>query len=47
MILGAAFITLSIRLQRNADRKSALQAYLFSLGYLAVLFAAMVIDARL
>jgi len=45
--LGAAFITLSIRLQRAADRKSALRTYLFSLGYLAALFAAMVIDARL
>ena len=47
VILGAAFITLSIRLQRSADRKSALRTYLFSLGYLAVLFAAMVLDARL
>src|SRR3954465_13861169 len=45
--LGAAFITLAIRLQRNADRKSALRPYLFSLGYLAALFAAMVVDARL
>ena len=45
--LGAAFITLSVRLQRNADRQSALRTYLFSLAYLAVLFAAMVLDARL
>jgi len=45
--LGAAFITLSLRLQRRADRKSALRAYLFSLGYLAVLFVAMVLDAQL
>src|SRR3954454_12181354 len=45
--LGAAFITLSLRLQRRADRASALRSYLFSLGYLAVLFAAMVLDARL
>jgi heme o synthase len=45
--LGAAFITLSLRLQRRADRKSALRAYLFSLGYLAVLFIAMVLDAQL
>jgi protoheme IX farnesyltransferase len=45
--LGAAFITLSIRLQRNADRKSALRTYLFSLGYLAALFVAMVADAQL
>jgi len=45
--LNAAFITLSIRLQRNADRASALRAYLFSLSYLAVLFVAMVADAQL
>ena len=45
--LGAAFITLALRLQRRADRKSALRTYLFSLGYLAALFAAMVLDARL
>ena len=40
--LGAAFIMLALRLQRRADRKSALRTYLFSLAYLAVLFAAMV-----
>jgi protoheme IX farnesyltransferase len=45
--LGAAFIVLAFRLQRRADRASALRTYLFSLGYLAVLFAAMVLDARL
>ena len=45
--LGAAFITLSLRIQRRADRASALRAYLFSLAYLAVLFAAMVLDAKL
>src|SRR3954451_25235980 len=45
--LGAAFIVLSLRLQRAADRRSALRVYLFSLGYLAALFAAMVLDARL
>ena len=45
--LAAAFIVLALRLQRRADRKSALRAYLFSLGYLAALFAAMVLDARL
>src|SRR4051812_18091470 len=45
--LGAAFITLSVRLQRAADRKSALRTYLFSLGYLALLFVAMVADAQL
>ena len=45
--LAGAFITLSLRLQRRADRKSALRTYLFSLGYLAVLFVAMVLDAQL
>src|SRR3954452_20673107 len=42
--LGAAFITLALRVQRRADRRSALRAYLFSLAYLAALFAAMVLD---
>src|SRR4051794_4099732 len=45
--LDAAFIYFSLRLQRRADRKSALRTYLFSLGYLAVLFVAMVLDAQL
>jgi protoheme IX farnesyltransferase len=45
--LATAFIVLALRLQRRADRKSALRVYLFSLGYLAALFAAMVLDARL
>ncbi len=31
----------------GADRRSALRTYLFSLAYLAVLFCAMVLDARL
>jgi len=44
--LGAAFLVLAVRLQRRADRASALRTYLFSLAYLAVLFAAMVLDAR-
>ena len=45
--LGAAFVGLALRLQRLADRKAALRMYLFSLAYLAVLFVAMVLDARL
>jgi protoheme IX farnesyltransferase len=45
--LGAAFLVLAVRLQRRADRGSALRTYLFSLAYLAVLFCAMVLDARL
>src|SRR5918992_1629481 len=46
VLLGGAFLTLSVRLQRRADRRSALRTYLFSLAYLALLFAAMVVDAR-
>jgi heme o synthase len=45
--LGGAFLVLAVRLQRRADRKSALRTYLYSLGYLAVLFCAMVADAQL
>ena len=45
--LSAAFITLAARLQRIADRRAALRTYLFSLGYLALLFCAMVLDAQL
>jgi protoheme IX farnesyltransferase len=47
VVLGGAFMTLSVRLQRAADRRSALRTYLFSLAYLALLFCAMVVDARL
>jgi protoheme IX farnesyltransferase len=46
VVLGGAFMTLSVRLQRAADRRSALRTYLFSLAYLALLFVAMVVDAR-
>jgi heme o synthase len=45
--LGAAFIYGAWRLLRRADRRSALLLYLFSLAYLAALFAAMVVDAKL
>jgi heme o synthase len=44
--LGGAFMVLAVRLQRRADRRSALRTYLYSLAYLAVLFGAMVVDAR-
>ena len=47
VVLGGAFLTLSVRLQRAADRRSALRTYLYSLAYLALLFCAMVVDARL
>jgi heme o synthase len=36
-----------VRLQRRADRPSALRTYLYSLAYLAALFGAMVADARI
>ena len=45
--LGLLFIAGSVRLYRRADRRSALQLYLFSLLYLALLFGAMVLDAKL
>jgi protoheme IX farnesyltransferase len=47
LLLGGGFVSLALRLQRRADRRSALRTYLFSLAYLALLFCAMVIDARL
>jgi heme o synthase len=46
MLLGAGFIYAAVRLYRRADRRSALQLYLFSLAYLALLFGSMVLDAR-
>ena len=45
--LGGAFLVHAVRLQRRADRRSALRTYLFSLLYLALLFCAMVADVRL
>ena len=47
LVLGAAFIGGAVVLYRRADRVSALRLYLFSLAYLAALFAAMVADVRL
>jgi heme o synthase len=47
LVLGLAFIGGSVMLYRRADRRSALRLYLFSLAYLALLFGAMVLDARL
>jgi protoheme IX farnesyltransferase len=44
--LGGAFIVRAYDLYRQADRAAALRTYLFSLAYLALLFAAMVLDAR-
>jgi len=45
--LGGAFLGLTLRLFREGGRRAALRAYLFSLAYLALLFCAMVLDARL
>jgi protoheme IX farnesyltransferase len=47
MALGGAFIAGAVWLYRRADRRTALRLYLFSLAYLALLFAAMVADAKL
>ena len=41
------FIAFALVLYRRADRRWALRTYLFSLAYLALLFGAMVADARL
>jgi protoheme IX farnesyltransferase len=47
VVLGAVFIAGAVVLMRRADRRSALRLYLYSLAYLAALFAAMVVDAKL
>jgi protoheme IX farnesyltransferase len=46
VLLGAVFIAGAWVLLRRADRRSALRLYLYSLAYLAALFAAMVVDAK-
>ncbi len=45
--LGALFIAGAVMLARRPSRRMALRLYLFSLAYLALLFAAMVADAKL
>jgi heme o synthase len=45
--LGAVFIYGAWRLTGNANRRTALRLYLYSLAYLAALFAAMAVDAKL
>jgi heme o synthase len=45
--LGLAFIAGALWLYRQAERRSALRLYLFSLAYLALLFGAMVADVKL
>ncbi len=47
LTLGLGFIAGAVHLYRRADRRSALHLYLYSLAYLALLFAAMVADAHL
>ena len=44
---AALFIAGAVVLYRRADRRCALRLYLFSLAYLALLFGAMVVDAKL
>jgi protoheme IX farnesyltransferase len=47
LTLGLLFIGGAVRLYQRADRRAALTLYLYSLLYLALLFAAMVVDARI
>jgi protoheme IX farnesyltransferase len=46
VVLGSAFIALAVKLFRTRERRPALRLYLSSLAYLALLFAAMVIDVH-
>src|SRR4051794_17079311 len=46
-VLSALFCVGAVALQRSRERRQALRLYLFSLSYLALLFASMVIDAKL
>jgi protoheme IX farnesyltransferase len=47
LVLGGGFFALAVALRRSRDRRMALRVYLSSLAYLALLFAAMVIDVAL
>src|SRR5438067_8099603 len=47
LALGLAFVAGAVRLYVRADRRAALQLYLYSLAYLALLFCAMVADVHL
>jgi protoheme IX farnesyltransferase len=47
MVLGLAFVGGAIWLFRRPSRRNALRLYLFSMAYLALLFAAMVVDVKL
>jgi protoheme IX farnesyltransferase len=43
-VLGAAFVGLALRLSARPGRQPAIQLYLASLAYLALLFIAMAAD---
>jgi protoheme IX farnesyltransferase len=45
--LGVVFCTMAVALYRNPSKRAALRLYLFSLLYLALLFAAVVADVKL
>src|SRR5271167_281766 len=47
LTLGLGFIAGAVQLYRRAERRSALHLYLYSLAYLALLFASMVADRHL
>jgi protoheme IX farnesyltransferase len=47
LALGAGFLGLAIRLARHPSKPAALQLYLSSLAYLALLFCAMAVDRAL
>jgi protoheme IX farnesyltransferase len=46
MVLGLAFVAGAYLLYRRADRRTAVRLYLFSMLYLALLFATMVLSAK-
>jgi heme o synthase len=46
LVLGLGFVGGAVRLYRHPGRREALQLYLFSLLYLALLFAAMVLSVK-
>ena len=47
IVLGLSFIAGAVMLCRRADRRAAVRLYLFSMLYLALLFASMVLDVKL
>ena len=47
IVLGLTFVGGTVILYRRADRRWALRVYLFSMLYLALLFATMVADVKL